>query len=107
MNTAAAAVLDVAQLSVCLHASVERQGRNVSQALLGCFLAVNAELGQVTQDLVIFGGLFPGLYDAMQRNGEHQHTGMCWKHTCNVVFNCVNASDCMSGSLVGKEKYSG
>lgn len=51
----------------------------MSQTLLGCFLAVNAELGRLTQDLVIFGGLFPGLYDAMKRNEEHQHTGMCGK----------------------------
>lgn len=43
----------------------------MSQALLGCFLAVNAELGRLTQDLVKFVGFFPGLYDATQRNERH------------------------------------
>lgn len=47
MNPAAAA-LEVTQLSVCLHASAERQSCNVSQALLGCLLAVKAELGPLT-----------------------------------------------------------
>lgn len=48
----------------------------MSQALLGCFLAVNAELGLLTQDLVRVAGRFPGLYDAMQRNKEHRRTGI-------------------------------
>lgn len=62
----------------------------MSQTLLGCFLAVNGELGCLTRDLVIFGGLFRGFYDAMQRNEEHQLTGMRVKLSGSIVRSVRN-----------------
>ena len=68
MHTAAAAVLAVSQLSVRLHASVEKQSTNVSQALLGCFGSFWTNLADCLGTLWYSENFFPGLYDAMQRN---------------------------------------